>query len=135
MVPQPEALNKYYFDLFVKTFKTKSPEYEKCQRGLITPLGRVEAISTFDPSVGFVGRPAIVGQHSDYMLFPRKSIRRKRSLSQDLHSVAKRSGLELTCTTVGNAESENYYQNFCVIILARAVLKAILPMRTGKQLN
>ena len=69
MVQQPEALNKQYHDLFVKTLKANIPEYDKCEKRFITPLGTVEPILAFDPSGRTAASPAIVGQHGDYVHF------------------------------------------------------------------
>jgi hypothetical protein len=67
MVQQPEALNKHYYDLFVKTLKANIPEYEKCEKRFITPLGTVEPVLAFDPSERVAVIPAMVGQHADYI--------------------------------------------------------------------
>ena len=69
MVQQPEALNKHYYDLFVKTLKVNIPKYEKSEKRFITPTGTVEPILQLDPSSRAPVIPAIVGQHADYIYF------------------------------------------------------------------
>jgi hypothetical protein len=69
VVQRPDALNKHYYDLFVKTLQANTPKYEKCEKRFITPLGTVEPILAFDPSGRVAVGPAIVGQHNDYIYF------------------------------------------------------------------
>jgi len=69
LVQQPEALNKHYYELFMNTLKANIPEYDKCEKRFITPMGTVEPILAFDPSARMAVSPAIVGQHGDYIHF------------------------------------------------------------------
>jgi hypothetical protein len=69
LVQQPEALNKHYYDLFVKTLKVNIPKYEKCEKRFITPTGTVEPVTEFDPSGRVPIIPAMVGRHADYIYF------------------------------------------------------------------
>ena len=69
MVQKSEALNKHYYDLFMKTIKANIPEYDKCDKRFITPLGTVEPILAFDPMDRTAVSPAKVGQRGDYIHF------------------------------------------------------------------
>ena len=68
MVQQPEALNKHYYDLFVKILMAKIPEYDKCEKDLISDLGTVN-IQAFDPTGSLFMGMGTVGEKIEHIRF------------------------------------------------------------------
>ncbi len=68
MVQQPEALNKYYLNLFVKTLEANLPTYEKTQKRYMTPSSKSEILVS-DAAGGILIGQTGIGQYSDYVHF------------------------------------------------------------------
>jgi hypothetical protein len=68
MPHQPERLNKYYYELFVKTVKDRTPLYNGAEKRFIFPDGRAEPAIEINPAPGVFYRPPTVGSLGDYAL-------------------------------------------------------------------
>jgi hypothetical protein len=57
MVQKPEALNRHYLDLYVKTLKEHMPRYSRVEKMAITPYGTVDIPPQFDLNTGLALAP------------------------------------------------------------------------------